>query len=259
MNPVQTRRKIIYKSEREIELMREAGKIVGEVLRTLSPLIKEGVTTAQLDQKAVKVAQKYGAHLAFLGYRGFPAHICTSINEEVVHGIPGPRALKNGDIISVDVGIRLKDYHADAAETFPVGTISPETQRLLDVCRESLYIAIRTAVPGSPLSAVSRSIQNFVESNGFSVVKEFVGHGIGRSLHEEPQVPNFVTPGKFTVDVTLKPGITIAIEPMVNAGGSDVEVLSNGWTVVTKDRKPSAHFEHTVAVTEKGPLILTLP
>jgi methionyl aminopeptidase len=259
VNPVQAHRRIIYKSRREIELMREAGKIVSEVLRSISELAKEGVTTAQLDDRAVKVAEKYGAELAFFGYRGFPAHICTSINEEVVHGIPGPRALKNGDIVSLDVGIRFKEYHADAAETFPVGAISPETQRLLDVCRESLNLAIRAALLGSHLSAVSKSIQNFVESNGFSVVKDFVGHGIGRSLHEEPQVPNFFTPGKFTVDVMLKSGIIIAIEPMVNAGSSDVEILSNRWTVVTTDRKPSAHFEHTVAVTEEGPVILTLP
>jgi methionyl aminopeptidase len=258
MTPVQHRR-IIYKSQREIELMREAGKIVNEVIRSICELVKEGVTTAQLDHRAVKVAQKYGAQLAFLGYRGFPAHICTSINEEVVHGIPGPRILKNGDIASIDVGIRLKEYHADAAETFPVGTVSPGAQRLLDVCRKSLNIAIRAAQPGSYLSAVSKSIQDFAESNGFSVVREFVGHGIGRSLHEEPQVPNFISPGKFAVDVMLKPGITIAIEPMVNAGASDVEILPNKWTVVTKDRKPSAHFEHTVAVTENGPVILTLP
>ncbi|MFH1422624.1 MAG: type I methionyl aminopeptidase [Planctomycetota bacterium] len=257
MQPVGFRRKIIYKSPREIGLMREAGKIVAEVLNELSLLIKEGTTTIQLDSKAVKVAEKCHGELAFFGYRGFPAHICTSVNEEVVHGIPDNRTLKNGDIVSIDVGIRVKEYHADAAATFPVGEVTPQVQELLDVCRKALDVGIGAALPNASLSSVSGAIQSFVESRNFSVVREYVGHGIGQSLHEEPQVPNFIDRRKFTVDVVLKSGITIAIEPMVNIGISDVEVLSNHWTVVTKDRKPSAHFEHTIAVTEEGHIILT--
>jgi methionyl aminopeptidase len=245
---------IIVKSLQEIELMRQAGRIVAGTLQELAGAVRPGITTIQLDTLARQYIQKSGARPAFLGYHGFPATICTSLNEEVVHGIPGLRRLKAGDIISIDVGVFYKGYYGDAAATFPVGEVSPLAKRLLEVTRESLYKGIEKAYPGNRLYDISAAIQTYVESRGFSVVRSYVGHGIGSEMHEEPQVPNFGFPGKGPV---LEAGMVLAIEPMVNAGTWEVETLSDDWTVVTKDRNLSAHFEHTVAIMQDGPEILT--
>ena len=245
--------------------MREAGRIVGLVLELMRELIRPGVSTGELDEAARKLATSKGGEMAFYNYSlsgvsyPFPGNICASIDEQVVHGIPGKRKLKEGEIISVDVGVRLDGYYGDAAKTFAVGAIDEEKQRLIDVTRSSLEAAITAATPGGRMSQISAAVQDYVESRGFSVVKDYVGHGIGQKLHEHPQVPNFVLPGPSRFDVPLKPGMTIAIEPMVNAGTSDVERLANEWTVVTRDRKPSAHFEHSIAITGNGAQILTVP
>lgn len=245
---------IIVKSLQEIELMRQAGRIVAGTLQELAGAVRPGITTIQLDTLARQYIQKSGARPAFLGYHGFPATICTSLNEEVVHGIPGLRRLKAGDIISIDVGVFYKGYYGDAAATFPVGEVSPLAKRLLEVTRESLYKGIEKAYPGNRLYDISAAIQTYVESRGFSVVRSYVGHGIGSEMHEEPQVPNYGLPGKGPL---LEAGMVLAIEPMVNAGTWEVETLSDDWTVVTKDRNLSAHFEHTVAIMQDGPEILT--
>ncbi len=245
---------IKLKSAREIRLMREAGKIVAGVLQELEKQVKAGVTTAKLDSIAEKYIRRHKAEPAFLGYNNFPASICASVNNEVVHGIPGLRRLKEGDIISIDVGVRLKGYYGDAAVTFPVGKISPEAQKLIDVTRVSLQKAVAQVQRGKRLSDVSYAVQRYVEKRSFSVVRNYVGHGIGEQMHEEPQVPNFGLPGRGPL---LHPGVVIAIEPMVNAGGWEVEVLSDQWTVVTSDGSLSAHFEHTVALGENGPEVLT--
>lgn len=234
--------------------MRQAGRIVADTLQELAGAIRPGITTIQLDTLARQYIQKSGARPAFLGYHGFPASICASLNEEVVHGIPGLRRLKAGDIISIDVGVFYKGYYGDAAATFPVGEVSPLAKRLLEVTRESLYKGIEKAYPGNRLYDISAAIQTYVESRGFSVVRSYVGHGIGSEMHEEPQVPNFGLPGKGPL---LEAGMVLAIEPMVNAGTWEVETLSDDWTVVTKDRNLSAHFEHTVAIMQDGPEILT--
>jgi methionyl aminopeptidase len=246
---------IKIKSPREIEAMRQAGRIVAEVLLELEQAVKAGITTASLNKLAEQVIRKAGAEPAFLGYHNYPASICTSINEEVVHGIPGLRKLKEGDIISIDVGVRLKGYYGDAAATFAVGEITPLAARLMDVTRRSLKEAIGALRVGARLSDLSHAVQTYVETNRFSVVRNFVGHGIGTEMHEEPQLPNFGAPGRGPV---LQQGIVLAIEPMVNAGGWEVEVLKDQWTVVTRDRSLSAHFEHTVALGENGPEILTV-
>lgn len=234
--------------------MRQAGRIVAGTLQELAGAVRPGITTIKLDALARQYIQKSGARPAFLGYHGFPATICTSLNEEVVHGIPGLRRLKAGDIISIDVGVFYKGYYGDAAATFPVGEVSPLAKRLLEVTRESLYKGIEKAYPGNRLYDISAAIQTYVESRGFSVVRSYVGHGIGSEMHEEPQVPNFGLPGKGPL---LEAGMVLAIEPMVNAGTWEVETLSDDWTVVTKDRNLSAHFEHTVAIMQDGPEILT--
>ena len=247
---------IIRRSAREIECMREAGGIVAEVLAMCRRVAVPGLTTEEMDREAEALIRKRGATPLFKGYRGFPKTLCTSINEEVVHGIPGPRTLKEGDLLSVDVGARLNGYCGDAAVTVPVGRISPEAQKLMDACREALDAGIATLEPGMRLGALCRAIQEFVEQRGYSVVRKYTGHGIGREMHEEPQVPNFFA--RAMADVTLAEGTVLAIEPMINAGKADVEVLDNGWTVVTRDRSLSAHFEHTVAITKNGPDILTL-
>lgn len=246
---------IKIKSLCEIEAMRQAGRIVAEVLASLEQMIKVGVTTAALNKMADQMIRKAGAEPAFLGYHNYPASICTSINEEVVHGIPGLRKLKEGDIISIDVGVRLKGYYGDAAATFAVGEVTPLAARLMDVTKCSLEEATQAVRVGARLSDVSYAVQAYVETNRFSVVRNFVGHGIGTEMHEEPQLPNFGAPGRGPV---LRQGIVLAIEPMVNAGGWEVEVLKDQWTVVTKDRSLSAHFEHTVAIGENGPEILTV-
>jgi methionyl aminopeptidase len=247
---------ITLKSKREIELMRDASRIVAEVLKGLRDLCRPGITTRELDAYARKIPAKYGATAAFKGYRGFPGALCASINQQVVHGIPGNYVLRDGDIVSMDYGIQLKGYYGDAAITVPIGQISAENKKLLKTTEECLYLGIDQMVPEKHLSDLSRAIQNHAESNGFSLVKEFGGHGIGRHLHEDPMVLNYVTDGR---GIKLRPGLVLAIEPMVNAGTDRVRILSDGWTVVTEDGKPSAHFEHTVAVTENGPEILTRP
>ena len=244
------------RSPREIECMRQAGAIVAEVLERCRTLAVPGVTTEELDQKADALIRERNAIPLFKGYRGYPKSICASVNEEVVHGIPGPRRLQAGDILSVDVGVRLGGYCADAAITAPVGEVSEEAMRLMQVCREALDRGIRTLTPGMRLSTLSEAIQKYVESQNCSVVRDYTGHGIGREMHEEPQVPNFVT--KAVRDRVLPEGAVVAIEPMVNAGGFEVRRLENGWTVVTADHSLSAHFEHTVAITESGGDVLTL-
>lgn len=245
---------IKLKSAREIALMREAGKIVAEVLLAMNNSINVGITTAMLNKIADKTIRRHGAEPAFLGYHNFPASICTSINSEVVHGIPGLRRLQEGDIISIDVGVRLKGYYGDAAATFAVGRISPEAQNLIDVTKVSLQEAIGAMQAGKKLSDISHAVQAYVERNSFSVVRNYVGHGIGEEMHEEPQVPNFGLPGRGPL---LQKGIVLAIEPMVNAGSWEVEVLQDQWTVVTCDGSLSAHFEHTVALSDNGPEVLT--
>jgi len=245
---------IVLKSERELVYMRDAGRIVAETNQELAKTVAPGVTTQELDIKAEDYIISKGAVPAFKGYHGFPATICASINEEVVHGIPGLRSLKTGDIISIDMGAVINGYHGDAAVTLPVGDISEDATRLLEVTEQCLYQGIEKALIDNRLTDISHAIQTYVENNGFSVVRDFVGHGIGTRLHEEPQVPNFGMPGRGP---RLKSGMCIAIEPMVNMGSYEVETLLNNWTVVTKDRQLSAHFEHSIAVTEKGPEILT--
>ncbi|MDH7577503.1 MAG: type I methionyl aminopeptidase [Bacillota bacterium] len=245
---------IVLKSAREITYLREAGRITALALQELGKRIRPGVTTGELNQFTEDFLRRSGAIPAFLGYHGFPASICTSVNSEVVHGIPGLRKLENGDIISIDIGTVYREYYGDAAATFPVGEISPEASRLLEVTQKALYLGIAQAVAGNRIGDISAAIQTFVESNGFHVVRDFVGHGIGRNMHEEPQVPNFGKPG---LGPRLQPGLVLAIEPMVNAGTSEVCVMPDRWTVVTKDGSLSAHFEHTVLVTEGEPEILT--
>jgi len=245
---------IILKSKQEIEYMREAGKILAHVHEVLRDAIKPGVTTKELDELAEAEIKKHGAEAAFKGYHGYPASICTSINEEVVHGIPGLKTLKDGDIISIDVGTIYKGYYADAAKTHPVGTVSEDLQRLMEVTRQSFYEGLKYCMVGNRLSDISHAIQKYVESYGFSVVRDLVGHGIGRNMHEDPQVPNYGSPGRGP---RLVEGMVLAIEPMVNMGTYEVETLQDNWTVVTADGKPSAHYEHTVAITKDGPMILT--
>jgi len=247
---------IITKSSAEIAIMRIAGSIVAAVLEELRKMTHPGVTTAELDAKAEQLTKKYHAIPAFKGYNGFPASLCASVNEEVVHGIPGNRTLKKGDIVGLDFGVVYKDFYADSAITVPVGEVTPEVQKLLKVTEESLYRGIAQARPGNRLYDISHAIQTMVESNGFSVVRDFVGHGIGRRMHESPQIPNFVG---NDFNPKLRKGMTLAIEPMVNIGTYEVDVdLYDHWTVRTKDGKYSAHFEHTVAVTDDEPEILTL-
>ncbi len=246
---------LTQKSPREIECMRRAGDVVAEVLALCRRLALPGVATAELDKEAESLIRKRNGVPLFKGYHGYPSSICASINEEVVHGIPDSRALEEGDILGVDVGVRLGSYCADAACTIPIGEVSEEKLRLLDICETALERAIETLQPNVRLSKLSRAVQSYVESHGCSVVKRYTGHGIGREMHEDPQVPNFVS--KFMTDLVLPEGVVLAIEPMVNLGRDDVEVLGNGWTVVTKDRRPSAHFEHTVAIRKDGPDILT--
>lgn len=245
---------ISIKSPRELELMRAAGRVVAQVLALLEEAVREGITTRELDAMAESFIRKAGCIPAFKGYHGFPGSICTSINEEVVHGIPGNRQLRQGDIISIDVGVIYKGYYGDAAITVPVGEVTPEARRLIEVARDALYKGLEKAVEGNHLTDISFAIQSHVEGNGFSVVRNYVGHGIGNQMHEEPQIPNFGRPGRGP---RLKEGMVLAIEPMVNAGDWQVEVMPDNWTVVTLDRKLSAHFEHTVAVTKHGGEILT--
>ncbi len=247
---------IILKSERDLEAMRPACSVASQVLNEVSAYIRPGVTTRQVDEFAAARIKQHGAKSAFLGYRKFPCHLCISVNEQIVHGLAGPRVLNFGDIVSLDVGVIYNGFIGDTARTVPVGGCGVLAQKLMDITEKALYEGIAQALPGNRVADISRAIQNFVESNGFSVVREFVGHGVGRSMHEEPQVPNFVD-GKSSAK--LRPGMTIAIEPMVNAGLPAVKILNDGWTVVTLDGSLSAHFEHTVLITEAEPEILTWP
>jgi methionyl aminopeptidase len=234
--------------------MRDAGKIVARALEEVKQAVSPGITTQELDALADKYIAKQGASPAFKGYHGYPACICASINEEVVHGIPGLRKLKDGDIISIDVGVEINGYFGDSALTLPVGDISTAASRLLEVTEQSLFKGIEQAIDGNRLSDISHAVQSHVEALGYSVVRDYVGHGIGSSMHEEPQIPNFGRPGRGP---RLKAGMTLAIEPMVNIGGYEVRTLLDNWTVVTKDTNLSAHFEHTIAITDAGPEILT--
>ncbi len=245
---------VTIKSPREIALMREAGRIVSETFAVLAKAIKPGVTTLELDRLAENFIRQKKARPAFKGLYNFPASICTSVNEEVVHGIPGQRKLKEGDIISIDLGVELNGYFGDGARTFPVGEISADAKTLLKVTREALTVGTRQARAGNRLFDISHAIQSYVEGHGFSVVRDYVGHGIGRAMHEEPQVPNYGKPGR---GLRLVSGMTLAIEPMVNAGTHAVRTLADNWTVVTLDGKLSAHFEHTVLVLNNKPEILT--
>ncbi|HHW42895.1 type I methionyl aminopeptidase [Desulfofundulus thermobenzoicus] len=245
---------ITVKSQRELRYMRDAGQIVAGVLDELARAIKPGVTTGELDRLAEDFILARGARPAFKGLYGFPASICTSVNEQVVHGIPGLRKLESGDIISIDVGAEINGYYGDGAYTFPVGEISEDARRLLTITEQSLYEGINWAREGRRLSDISHAVQAYVEKHGYSVVRDYVGHGIGRQMHEEPQVPNFGKPGRGP---RLKAGMTLAIEPMVNMGTHEVRTLADKWTVVTRDARLSAHFEHTVAITGDEPEILT--
>ncbi|MBU4485200.1 type I methionyl aminopeptidase [bacterium] len=246
---------IVLKSSREIEIMRSANQIVAEVLKVIEGKLVPGINTLELDRIAEELIKKRGGKPAFKGYRGYEYTLCTSINEQVVHGIPGKNSiLSEGDIISVDCGVLYKGYHGDAARTFGIGKISAEAQKLVAVTSESLNKAIKQMYDGNRLHDISHAVQSHAEANGFSVVRDYVGHAIGKNLHEDPQVPNFGEPGTGMV---LKPGLVLAIEPMVNAGTWEVETLDDAWTVVTKDRRLSAHFEDTVAITENGPDILS--
>ncbi|MCY9664375.1 type I methionyl aminopeptidase [Paenibacillus alginolyticus] len=247
---------IICKSEVELDLMREAGRIVAETHRLLARAIRPNITTKELDQIAEEFIRSQGAIPSFKGYNGFPGSICASVNEELVHGIPGPRKLAEGDIISIDIGAQYKGYHGDSAWTYPVGEISETARRLLAVTEQSLYRGIAEAKPDARLYTLSHAIQTCIEDAGFSVVIEYVGHGIGTDLHEEPQIPNYGVPDKGP---RLKPGMVLAIEPMVVVGERFVQTLEDDWTVVTADRTLCAHFEHTIAITAAGYEILTLP
>jgi methionyl aminopeptidase len=242
---------ITVKSKNELQLMREAGKLLSEVL---DEACLAGVTTNEIDRLADGLIRKRGGIPGFLGYQGFPKSLCISVNEEIVHGIPGSRAIADGDLVSLDCGLVYQGLWADSGRTVMVGDVSPEASKLVEVTRRSLEAGIAQAQPGNRVGDISAAIQRVVEAGGFSVVRNFVGHGIGRNMHEEPQVPNFGTPGTREL---LKPGYALAIEPMVNQGTHEVEMLDDGWTIITADRKLSAYFEHTVLITEDGPIVST--
>lgn len=245
---------IELKTPDQIRKMRKAGKVVGGLLEVLKAAVRPGIRTAELDELARQTIVRLGGKVAFKGYRGFPGNICISVNDQVVHGIPSQRVLNEGDIVGLDVGAIVEEYYGDAAVTVPVGAVSEEARRLIQVTESSLHEGIAKARPGNRLSDISHAVQICAEQGGYSVVREFVGHGIGKQLHEPPEVPNYGAPG---FGPELKAGMVLAIEPMVNAGKPAIRVLEDGWTVVTKDGNLSAHFEHTVAITDHGPEILT--
>jgi len=246
---------IELKTKKEIELIAKSGEILSIVLIKMKEMIKPGISTAEIDQFARKMVKAYGVKAAFLGYRGYPAAVCVSVNQEVVHGIPSDKVkLKEGDIVSLDFGVEREGYFSDAALTVPVGKISGRAQKLIKVTQEALAKGIDMAKPGNRISDISAAVQNYVEANGFSVVKDLCGHGVGKKVHEDPMIPNF---GKAGQGPLIQPGMVLAIEPMVNAGGFEVATLDDDWTVVTMDGSISAHFEHTVAITENGQLVLT--
>ncbi|GAB6099868.1 type I methionyl aminopeptidase [Halanaerocella petrolearia] len=245
---------IIRKSKREIEIMKRAGEVVAKTHNMLAEEIEPGITTQEIDQLAEEFILDQGAKPAFKGYQGFPNTVCVAINEQVVHGIPSSNALESGDIIGLDIGAIVDGYYGDAAQTLAVGEVSSETEQLLEVTEESLFKGIEQVKSGNRISDISHAVQEYVEEYGYSVVRKFVGHGVGKKMHESPQIPNFGAPGRGP---RLKEGMVLAIEPMVNIGTHKVKTLDDGWTVITQDRELSAHFEHTVAVTETGPQILT--
>lgn len=245
---------IICKSREEIYAIKLSNQIVAKILAELKKMIKPGVQTKKLDEYAEMRSKEMDAIPAFKGYRGYPASLCTSINEEIVHGIPSSRTLREGDILSLDFGVIYDGYYGDAAVTYPVGEISPKAKKLIDTARQAFYKGIGQMKEGRRISDISFTIQSYVESQGFSIIRTFVGHGIGLSLHEEPQVPNFGQPGRGP---KIKPGLVLAIEPMIAIGDWQVDILSDNWTAVTRDRSLSAHFEHTVALTQKGIEILS--
>ena len=247
---------VTLKSADQIAKMREAGRVVAQMLAATADAVTPGVTTAELDRIAAEILARAGATSSFLGYYGYPATICTSVNEQIVHGIPSKRKLKEGDIVGIDAGAIVDGWHADAAITVPVGRISPQAETLISVTREALVRAIAVARVGSRLGDIGAAVQQFVEAQGFSVVRNYVGHGIGRAMHEEPQVPNYGSPDLGRV---IKEGLCIAVEPMVNVGGVATRVLEDRWTVVTADGSLSAHFEHTLACLPEGPAVLTRP
>ena len=246
---------IPLKSEEDLKMLAEAGRILSRIIGELERFTRAGITTQDIDNLAEELMRREDVLSAFKGYRQFPANICTSVNHEIVHGMPSDVRLEEGDILSLDVGINYRGYFSDAAVTIPVGKVSPRVKKLLQVARESLNEGIKRAREDNHLFDISSAIQNHVEKNGFSVVREFVGHGIGLKLHEEPEIPNF---GRKGFGPLLLKGMVLAIEPMVNMGGWEAEILDNGWTAVTKDGLPSAHFEHTVAITQNGPKVLTI-
>ena len=246
---------VTLKTTEQIAKMREAGKVVAAMLAATREAVRPGVSTAELDHIAAEVLARAGAKSSFLGYYGYPATICTSVNEQIVHGIPGKRKLKEGDIVGIDAGAIVDGWHADAAITVPVGRISAQAQTLIDVTREALARGMAAAKVGNRLGDIGAAVQQYAESQGFSVVRNYVGHGIGRAMHEDPQVPNY---GTADLGRVIKEGLCIAIEPMVNIGGSETRTLADQWTVVTADRSLSAHFEHTLACTAAGPIVLTL-
>lgn len=246
---------IVLKTSRELSLMKEACRISAGALKVAGEAVRPGISTWEIDKIAYDYIKSQGAEPNFLGLYGFPATACISVNDEVIHGIPSKkRILKSGDIVSIDLGAKVNGYNGDNAATFPCGDISDEARRLLDTTRESLYEAIRFAVPGGKLGDIAHAVQSYCEERGYGVVREYTGHGIGKALHEDPSVPNYGTAGR---GVRLLPGMTIAIEPMINQGTAKIKVLPDGWTVKTTDGKLSAHFEHTVAITKDGPVILT--
>ena len=250
---------IVYKSRREIDLMLHAGQVLARLFERIEPLLEAGRTTGEIDRLVHEWMLAEDCRPSFLGYRGFPAVSCISVNEEVVHGIPGARRLCDRDLVTVDLGVIWHGYHADAARTFGVGSLSEEAGRLRDATARSLDLGIEKVQLGGKLSEVGQAVQEYAEGLGYSVVKEYVGHGIGRDLHEDPQVPNYVDATRRRRDQLLKKGLVIAVEPMLNVGTDEVEVLDDEWTVVTRDRQLSSHFEDTIALTEDGPLVLTRP
>ena len=245
----------VIKNDEQIALMKVAGRITAEALEVARELVRPGISTKEIDTKIRRHIEKSGATPSFLGYGGFPGSACISINEQVIHGIPSERVILNeGDIVKIDVGARYRGYNGDSARTFPVGKVSDEALRLVSVTEQSFHEAMKVARPGNRIGDIGFAVENFVISNGFSVVRDYVGHGVGKDLHEEPEIPNFGRAGR---GVRLYPGMTLAIEPMVNAGSHDVRVLKDGWTVVTADGKLSAHYENSILITENDPIILT--
>ncbi len=253
---------IIIKTDAQVSLMREAGRLTYQTLGLLGTLVRPGITTKELDSAAFEFIKSHGAEPSFLGYRGFPASICASVNSQVVHGIPGAYRLKDGDILSVDVGVHLNGWHGDAARTYCIGEVSPETKKLVEITEKCFYEGIKFARDGYHLSDISRAIEKCAREAGYGIVRELVGHGIGRSMHEAPEVPNFTRPilrltGERERKVRLRKGMTLAIEPMINLGGDAVVMRNDGWTVETSDNRPSAHYENTIAITDSDPIILT--